>query len=146
MRFIFRLLRFFWGLLDGVRKVLHLVVLLTLFTLLIVAAAPRVPFIPTAAALVVAPQGNLVEQLSGGPLDRAFATASGQKDFEVRLRDVVEAIHRAKDDKRIKALVFDLDDLSGGGIAKLEEIADAVREFRSSGKQVIAYGQSFDQQ
>jgi protease-4 len=146
MRFIFRLLRFFWDLLDGVRKVLHLVVLLALFTLLIVAAVPQAPFIPTAAALVVAPQGNLVEQLSGGPLDRAFAAASGQKDFEVRLHDVVEAIHRAKDDKRIKALVFDLDDLSGGGIAKLEEIADAVREFRTSGKQVIAYGQSFDQQ
>lgn len=146
MRFIGRVFGFLWRLLDGVRKVLHLVVLLVIFGLLVVAASPQVPFIPTSAALVVAPQGTLVEQLSSGPLDRAFAQASGQKEFEVRLRDVVEAIHRAKDDKRIKALVFNLDDLSGGGIAKLEEIADAVRDFRASGKPVIAFGESFDQQ
>lgn len=146
MRFIGRLFGFVWRLLDGVRKVLHLALLLLIFAILVVAASPRVPLVPTAAALVIAPQGTLVEQLSSGPLDRAFAVASGQRDFEVQLRDVVDAIHRAKDDKRIKALVFDLDELSGGGIAKLEEIADAVRDFRASGKPVIAFGQSFDQQ
>jgi len=146
MRFIGRVFRFIWLLLDGVRRTLHLVLLLVIFGVLVVAASPRVPLIPSSAALVIAPQGTIVEQLSGGPLDRAFAEASGQKEFEVRLRDVVDAIHHAKDDKRIKALVLNLDDLSGGGIAKLEEIADAVRDFRASGKPIIAFGQSFDQQ
>lgn len=146
MRFISRVFGFLWQLLDGVRKVLHLVLLLVIFGVLLLIALPSVPLVPTSAALVIAPQGTIVEQVSGGPLDRAFAEASGQKDFEVQLRDVVDAIHRAKDDKRIKALVLNLDEMSGGGIAKLEEIADAVRDFRASGKRVIAFGESFDQQ
>ncbi|MGE0113844.1 MAG: signal peptide peptidase SppA [Steroidobacteraceae bacterium] len=146
MHYVYRFFRYCWYALDGLRKVLHLSLLLLLLGLIWVAAAPEIPLIPKSAALVIAPQGALVEQNSGGPLDRALAEASGEKEFEVRLRDVLEAIHRARDDGRIKIIVLDLDGLTGGGIAKLEEIAHALREFRAAGKQVIAMGQSFDQQ
>ena len=146
MRYVFNFFRYCWYALDGLRKALHLLVLLLLFGVLLVALRPEIPLVPAKAALLIEPQGALVEQNSGGPFDRAVAEASGQKEFEVRLRDVVEAIHRAKDDSRIKVIVLNLDGLTGGGIAKLEEVANALREFRTSGKQVIAMGQSFDQQ
>lgn len=146
MRYIYKFFRYCWLLLDGFRKVLHLGLLLLLFGLILVAASPPLPLIPKTAALLIEPQGELVEQSTGGPLDRVLAEASGQKEFEVRLRDVVEAIDHAKDDARIKVIVLNLDGLTGGGIAKLEEVAAALREFRTSGKQVIAMGQSFDQQ
>jgi protease-4 len=146
MRYVYNFFRYCWYALDGLRKVLHLGLLLLLFGIILVAASPKIPLVPAKAALLIEPQGALVEQNSGGPLDRAFAEASGNREFEVRLRDIVEAIHRAKDDDRIKVIVLNLDGLTGGGIAKLEEVADALREFRTSGKQVVAMGQSFDQQ
>ena len=145
MHYIIRFFRFVWHLLDGVRKVLHLGLMLLLLGLVWFAASPHIPLVPKAAALLIAPQGELVEQYSGGPLDRVVAEASGQEEFEVQLRDMVEAIHRAKDDARIKLIVLDLDGLTGAGIALLEEVAQALREFRTSGKQVVALGQSFDQ-
>jgi protease-4 len=35
--------------------------------------------------------------------------------------------------------------MSGGGVAKLEEVAAAIRDFRTSGKKVIAFGEGYDQ-
>jgi len=136
---------FLWRLLDSVRKVLHLIVLLVLFGVVIVVLSPRIPIVPQSAALVIAPQGALVEQLAGDPLQRAFAEASGQGNAETLVRDLVDAIEAAKKDDRIKVLVLDLGNMAGGGIAKLEEVATAVRDFRSSGKRVIALGEGYDQ-
>lgn len=146
MRYIAGFFRYTWLVLDSIRKGLHLLVLLVLVGALVVAASPHIPHIPETAALVIEPQGELVEQSSGGPLDRAIAEASGQKEFEVQLRDVVEAIQHAQKDARIKVIVLNLDGLTSAGMVKLEEIAAALREFRAAGKQVIAMGQSFDQQ
>lgn len=137
--------RFLWGLLDSLRKVLHLALLLAVFVLVIVALSPRIPIVPQSAALVVAPQGVLVDQLSGDPLDRAVAEAAGQSNSETLVRDVVQAIAAAKEDDRIKMMVLDLGNMSGGGLSKLEELAAAVRDFRNGGKRVIAIGEGYTQ-
>jgi protease-4 len=66
-----------WRALDRLRRILHLIVLLVIFLpLLVVVLGGRVP-VPGTAALVIAPQGALVDQLSGDPLDRAIAKAQG---------------------------------------------------------------------
>ena len=136
---------FVWRSLDALRKVLHLLVLLVIFGILIAVLSPRIPTVQQSAALVVAPQGALVEQLSGDPLQRAITEAYGQGNSETLVRDLVEAIEAAKKDDRIKVLVLDLSNMSGGGIAKLEELSVAIRDFRSSGKPVIALGEGYDQ-
>lgn len=146
MRYVLKFFHLIWQALDALRKTLHLLLLLLIVSVIWFAAAPKIPMVPDSAALLIAPQGELVEQYSGGPLDRVIAEASGEQEFEVRLRDVVEAIHRAQDDERIKVIALDLDGLTNAGVAQLEEVADALREFRTSGKQVMAFGQSFDQQ
>jgi protease IV len=134
-----------WTGLDGFRKFLHLLLLLVIFLVILVAISPRVPIVPSSTALVVAPQGALVEQLSGDPLERAIAEAYGQGTAETLVRDVVDAIEAARDDQRVKALVLDLGGMAGGGISKLEEIAKAVRDFKAKGKKVIALGEGYDQ-
>lgn len=145
MKFIVTCLRYLGHFLDVLRKTLHLIVLLVFFSVLIFAVSPSAPLVPSTAALVISPQGALVEQLSGDAWNRAIAEASGEQDSEVLLRDIVEAVNRARTDRRIKTLVLHTDGLTGGGIAKLEEISIAIRNFKTSGKQVIAFGQSFDQ-
>lgn len=134
-----------WRGLDGLRKVLHLIVLLGFFLLIVAVLTPRIPIVPHKAALVVQPQGAIVEQLAGDPVERAIAEATGGGQAETLLRDLTEAIREAKDDKRIEVLVLDLTSMAGGGVAKMEEFAAAVRDFRASGKKVLAYGEGFDQ-
>jgi protease-4 len=73
------------------------------------------------------------------------AEAYGEHRAETLLRDVIEAIETARNDQRIELLVLDLGQMSGGGIAKLEEVAAAIRDFRASGKKVIAFGENYDQ-
>jgi protease-4 len=136
---------FVWRVLDTLRKVMHLIVLLVLFLGIAAALSPSIPLVPHKAALVIAPQGALVEQLAGDPFDRAVAELYGQRRAETLVRDLTDAIDAAKTDKRIEALVLDVGSMAGGGVAKLEEVARAVRDFRTSGKKVYAYGEGFDQ-
>ena len=63
--------------LDGLRKVLHLALLLVIFGFLFGALQGSVPKLPSDAALVLRPEGEIVEQLSGDPLELAIAEARG---------------------------------------------------------------------
>lgn len=145
MKTIAAFFSFAWRALDALRKVLHLIVLLGLFLGIAAALSPNIPMVPHKTALVIAPQGALVEQLAGDPFDRAVAALYGRQRAETLVRDVTEAIEAAKTDKRVDVLVLDLGHMAGGGVAKLEEVAAAVRDFRSSGKRVIAFGEGYDQ-
>jgi hypothetical protein len=62
---------------DVVRKFLHLVLLLLIFGVLVGALKGSIPRIADQSALVVAPTGELVEQLSGDAIDQAIARAQG---------------------------------------------------------------------
>jgi len=134
-----------WRGLDVLRKVLVLVLLLALAGLLIGVLHTSLPTVPERAALVVAPQGRLVEQLTGNPLDRAIETAQTGAVDQTSLWSLVEAIRGAAHDARIRVLVLDLDDMQGAGLPELEELARAIDVFRASGKPVLAYGGTYDQ-
>ena len=59
------------------------------------------------------------------------------------MRDVIDALRSARDDERIKAVVLDLDGLTGAGLSKLQEIAAELERFKQSGKPVIAVGDGY---
>ncbi|MCS6948659.1 MAG: hypothetical protein NZM12_13695, partial [Steroidobacteraceae bacterium] len=114
--------------LDGLRKTLHLILLLIIFGFVFGALSRGLPRIES-GALVIAPRGTIVEQLSGDPLERALSEAQGTLQQETLLWDLVDVIRSAKDDKRVKALVLDLDELVGGGLPSLHELTQAIVEF-----------------
>lgn len=132
-----------WRGLDRLRRLLHLILLLGLFSLLVIGVFGERPLVPRSAALLIAPTGALVDELSGDPLDRALAKAQGAPIQETLVRDVVDAVHAARDDERIKALVLQLDGLSGAGLSKLQEIGGEIARFKESGKPVIAVGDGY---
>jgi protease-4 len=134
-----------WRILEGVRKVLHLALMLVLFGFVLAVLHTSIPIVPRSAALIVAPQGELVEQITGDSVRRAFGEASGGPAPETLLRDVIDAIIAAKSDVRIKLIVLDVDALGASGLSKLQEISAALREFRASGKRVVAMGDSYTQ-
>jgi protease-4 len=134
-----------WRILDGIRRVLQLVLLLVIFGFILAALHTAIPTVPRTAALVIAPEGELVEQLSRDPVRRAFGEASGGPAPETLLKDVTDAILAAKTDTRIKLIVLDLGLLESSGLSKLQEVGAAVREFRAAGKRVVIAADSFDQ-
>src|SRR6202051_978687 len=134
-----------WRILEGIRRVLHLILLLGIFGFILAALHTSIPIVPHTAALVIAPEGEIVEQLASDPVRRAFGQASGGPAPETLLRDVIDAIAAAKTDERIKLIVLDLGSLDSTGLSKLQEIGAALREFRAAGKRVVAAADSLDQ-
>ena len=145
MHAVWSVLKGIWFALDGLRKVLHLVLLLVLFGLLVMAGQSELPYVPDQAALVLSPDGRLVEELSGDPLERALSRATGEGHAETRLRDLVDVVDEARDDDRIRALVLDLEGLEGAGLPMLQDLAQSIRWFRESGKKVYAFAGSYSQ-
>jgi protease IV len=134
-----------WRILERIRRVLHLVLLLVIFGFILAALHTSIPIVPRTAALVIAPEGEIVEQLSSDPVRRALGEASGGPAPETLLRDVTDAITAAKSDSRIKLIVLDLGSLDASGLSKLQEIGAALRDFRAAGKRVVAAADSMDQ-
>lgn len=146
MNFLRSILYGLWRGLDVLRRFLHLVVLLVIFGFVIGALRGTVPTVPLKAALLVAPEGQIVEQESGDPLQRAVQQARGQGHAETLLWDLTDSIRAAAKDKRIAVLALDLEKLDGGGQPTLEELSRALHEFRATGKKVIAYGNEMTQE
>ncbi|MDF3021407.1 MAG: hypothetical protein K0Q92_2710 [Steroidobacteraceae bacterium] len=132
--------------LDILRRFLHLVLLLLIFGIVVGALRTSIPHITDHSALVLQPYGEIVEQLTGSAVDQAIARAQGSSLPETLLWDLTDAIKAAKKDARIKALVLDLNYMSGGGQPTLAELTAAIKDFRSSGKKVVAYSTAFLQE
>ncbi|MGH8372536.1 MAG: signal peptide peptidase SppA [Gammaproteobacteria bacterium] len=128
------------------RIAINLVVTVLLVIFLVAIFTSHKTSVPSSAALVVDPQGALVEQYSGDPAQRAISRLMGQKQRpQTRLRDVIAAIEQAKSDNRIKALVLETDEMDGAGMADLQDIGHAIKDFKKSGKPVFALGDSYSQ-
>lgn len=142
------IVRFFgaiWGALDGLRKVMHLVVLLVLFVIVFGAVSGTAPVLPQQAVLEIAPAGFLVEEYQGDPFDRALEELIGDAPPQTVVQDIVDALHYARDDDRIAGVHLNLSSLAGGGLSKLQRIGQAMLEFRESDKPIIASGDFFSQ-
>lgn len=143
------LVRFFsslWRGVDGVRKLLHLLLLLLIFSVFLGAMFGSTPqLLPQSAALELRPAGFLVEQYAGDPFDRATQELFGEAPPQSEVNDIVEALRHAKTDDRIKAVHLELSGLIGGGLSKLQRVGDAIVDFRESGKPVIASADFYSQ-
>jgi protease-4 len=140
-----KLFSLLWTGVDGIRKLLHLAILLFLFSIVISALSTSVPVVPASAALVIQPAGRLVEQLAGDPFDRALAELLDEAEPQTLVKDVIDGLAYAKDDDRITSVYLDLSAIPGGGMSKLARIGDAIDDFRESGKPVIATSDYFTQ-
>ncbi len=145
--FLVKLLYGTWHFINGSRKVfLNLLFLLFLYMVYISIQPPETFRLKSDSTLVIRPYGNVVEQFTTTPLDRALQEATGADQAETRLRDILEAIHRAAGDSDVSQLVIDPNYMWGIGLASLKDIGHALDAFRSTGKSVIAVVQNIGQQ
>jgi len=139
-------MKLLWSFLGLLRKVIGMAGFLVVLVFLISLFSSRLPTIHNNSVLIVDPQGRLVDQLQGDAYERAVNEVFGEITNEVLVDDVVEALYYAKNDPRITLIVLRLDQLSGGGLSKLERIGIALDEVRESGKKIIAYADYYSQE
>ena len=143
---LLRALRGLWRGINAARKVfVNLLFLIIVVALLALPFRSDEPDIADTTALVIAPKGQLVEQLTAKSIDQLVDEARGSAIPETLLKDVLDAIDAAKDDERVEVLVLDLTEFLGGRLTKLQDVGEALEDFRASGKKVIARADFLEQ-
>ena len=116
---------------TGIVVVLALVAFICI-ALLINAVRGSEPVVAENSVLVLKVQGEMPDFVPEDPMRRLF----GGDDSS--LTNLLTQIKKAKVDKRISAILLEID-FSGVGWGKADEIRDAIADFRTSGKPAYAY-------
>jgi protease-4 len=90
------------------------------------------PTVRDNSVLVLKVGGPMPDYVAEDPANRLFG-----RD-ERSLTSLLSSLRKAKADKRVKGVLVELD-ITGAGWGKAEEIRDAIKDFRASGKPAYAY-------
>ena len=143
---IAKFFRGIWNSLNFIRRfILNTVVLVILVAVVAGIWQGFQSQVPENPVLVVSPWGALVEQWEGDPIENAIGEALGEENPQTRVFDLVRVIRAAAADANIPAIVLKTDGLYSAAPAQLQELAQALAEFRAAGKPVYAFGSSFTQ-
>ena len=83
---------------------------------------------------------DLTDGIGEGPVTDPLSAIMSRR--KMRLPDIIEGLRRARQDDRVRALVVKV---GGGriGLARMQEIREAVTDFRESGKLTVAWSETF---
>jgi len=135
---IVRLLRGIWNALNFTRRLVFNLIFLVIVIAFFVAVFSSRPVIEPRTALVLDPKGDIVEQYTIDPVQRALGNLAGEPPKEVQLRDLLRVIDAAAKDARIERIVLLPDEIDSAGLATLHELGGALDRFRAAGKDVVA--------
>ena len=74
----------------------------------------------------------------------SFIPGMGSDEKPISLSQVLASIRKAKADSRIRGIYLNVEGYSGG-MASTADLREALKDFRSSGKFIISYADSYDQ-
>jgi protease-4 len=119
---------------KGLRFVIGFLLAATVISIaamaLLYVAMSQEPDVPAQATLVLRPSGDLPEVAP----DFAFGGGDG-----LTIRAYVELIRKAKSDSRIKGILLRPGGINSPFWAKLQELREAIADFKTSGKYVYAW-------
>jgi protease IV len=142
--FFVRFMRGTWNTLNFTRRLILNLILVVVLWLLFAAFFRSAPILNDHTALVLDPQGSIVEQYSTDAGERAIANLSGETSKEILLRDLLHVIDEATTDSRIDRIVLVPDQLNAG-ISTLREIGQALDRFRAAKKDVVVVSEGMSQ-
>ncbi len=139
-----RFFRFLWASLKAINTIVFGCIALLIILLVVVTfVGQRGLVIPAGSALVLNPAGTLVEQQT--TMGAAALLQGSDVPQQALVKDIVDALALAKDDDKIALVVLELEKLENALLPKLERIASAIAEFKTSGKKVIAVANNYSQ-
>ncbi len=136
-------LRISWKILVALKDGLVLLLLLLFFGALfaVLSSGPN-PGIVRDGALLLTLDGVISEQPA--EIDPLTAlTSSAAPIGEIRQRDIIRALRLSEKDKRVKAVVLDMDRFMGGGQASLSAIGEGLDAVKKAGKPVYAFATAY---
>jgi protease-4 len=119
-------------------------VVIVLFVIALITSGGARLTVPDKGALVIAPEGTIVEQTTQSA---PFEALLGGSDIagETRYQDLIDALDTAKTDQRIAVIVLDLEHLTGVSPAHLSGLGDALSAAKAAGKEIVAVGDYYTQ-
>ena len=144
-RFLGPLIQLFKGLIFLTQGLVSLIIVLIIVSFIGISFDNETEFLPESAALKISPNGILVDQKTFISPIKKFLDESDTA-AETSIFELIDAIDYAATDPRITSLVLQLDYLTSGSISKLEEVGEALMRFKSSGKPIVAIGDSYSQE
>lgn len=144
-----RLRRIFGGMgaaVTTLRNTLANIIFIIILLLIIAAISGKGTLpLPDSFALRLAPTGILVDQRSYIDPTSILLSDEDPQENETLVSDIVEAINNAATDKRVTVMILEPGHLLGGGISKLNEIGQALENFKAAGKKIIAVSDNYSQ-
>ncbi len=108
-------------------------VILAVIGIIVAARSMGRPDVADNSVLVLSVSGDLPDYVPEEPLAKAFGVKQTQS-----FTSLLTQLRKAKVDNRISAVLLDID-FPGIGWGKADELRDAVKEFKASGKPIYAY-------
>jgi protease-4 len=139
---MFGILAFVGRMLTAIRNTVINGLLLVIIVIAVVAAfTDREPVLMDNSILVLSLAGDIVEEKQPVSAIARFLEEMDNEepqDQEILLQDIVHIIDSAADDKRITAILLDMERMGSAGLDQLQTIGSALKRFRKTGRQVIA--------
>ena len=121
------------------------------FALLIISIGIVMSLIPEKKEVVVENNSiyhikfnNAIEERAGDNPLEGIDLGPFSENSKMSLRSIIQSIEYAATDDKIKGIYIEMYGFPGG-LSKLEEVRNALLEFKESGKFVVTYGESFSQ-
>jgi len=103
----------------------------------------EIVLVPTNTVLHLSFSGAIPDRASKNPFEN-LSSFSLKTDKTAGLDQIIESLKKAKTDDNIKGIYLDLSSVSAG-IATVEEIRNALLDFKKSGKFIYSYGETYTQ-
>ncbi|MDO4994115.1 MAG: signal peptide peptidase SppA [Bacteroidales bacterium] len=127
----------------GILVVGLLCTIMMVISLIGMASSSSTTSVPSDAVVVFKLDGSISERTSDNP----FAGMFGNKlmDEELGLDDILRAIKNAKENDKVKGIYMEAGSFGGATPAQLQEIRQALVDFKTSDKFIVAYGDQYTQ-
>ncbi len=129
-------MKFIKSILSSFIALLLFFVFVFIIVAIIVGSSSSKPKVEDNTILKLSLDKIMMERTENNPVSKVFG------DETIGLLGVLRAIEHAKDDEKIKGIYFE-PPLMGTGMGKLDEIRNALDDFKSSGKFVITYSEIY---
>ncbi len=97
--------------------------------------------VPNDAVLVLKLEGSISERSQDNPLGSIL----GSNTTQLGLDDILKAIRNAQNNDKVKGIYIEAGDFGGATPAQLQEIRQALLNFKKSGKFIVSYGDQYTQ-
>lgn len=88
---------------------------------------------------------NLSGQLAERGEDNFFGQLQGNATSSIGLDNLLEGIHKAKDNNNVKGIYIEAGAFAADSYASIQALRNALLDFKKSGKWIVAYGDTYTQ-